>query len=108
MHFPISVFAFGSTGVFIHVALFFFSGCCLPISRQFLQNGFGKGIFFSVSGSFYATGLVFSEVKKPLVITKLPTQLQDSCKLHLDTVSLSDLPKCFTAVKGMKQLVFSM
>lgn len=48
LHFPVSLFAFGSTGVFIHVTLFFQwveMRCCLPISRQFLWNGFSKGFF---------------------------------------------------------------
>lgn len=67
--------------------------CCLPISRQFLWNGFSKGFFLNVSGLFYTKSLVFSEVKKPLVTTKLPTELQDRCKLYLDIVFLSDLPK---------------
>lgn len=55
----------------------FFSGCCLPISRQFSWNGFGKGVFLNVSGLFYTKSLVFSEVKKPLVIT--------NCQLNCKT-----------------------
>lgn len=50
-------------------------------------------VFLSVSDLFYTKSLVFSEVKKPLEITKLPTQLQDSGKFYLDIVSLSNLTK---------------
>lgn len=74
----------------------FFSGCCLPIARQFLWNGFATGFFLSVSDLFYTKSLVFSEVKKPLEITKLPTQLRDSGKFYLDIVSLSNFTKSVT------------
>lgn len=61
-------------------------------------------VFLSVSDLFYTKSLVFSEVKKPLEITKLPTQLRDSGKFYLDIVSLSNLTKSLYSCEERDQV----